>query len=102
LKKKKWKISYSWLNNTKLNLQLRCLVKFGEEFFKPIYEFFIGYDPIPRVYNLNGKVVTLPPGNRAHEMPDKVMVWIDELQNAAESISETFQSNGCYHGFIYL
>ncbi|CAB5375558.1 unnamed protein product [Rhizophagus irregularis] len=87
----KWKIFYSWLNNTKLNLQLRCLVKFGEKFFEPIYEFLTGYDPIPRVYNLDGKIVTLPPGNRAHEMPDKVMVWIDELQNAAESISETFQ-----------
>jgi hypothetical protein len=60
-------IFYSWLNNTKLNLQLRCLVKFGEKFFELIYEFLIGYDPIPRVYNLDGKVVTLPPGNRAHE-----------------------------------
>jgi hypothetical protein len=74
----KWKIFYSWLNNTKLNLQLRCLVKFGGEFFEPIYEFLIGYDPIPRVYNLDGKVVTLPPGNRTHEMPDKVMVWIEK------------------------
>ncbi|CAI2182898.1 8906_t:CDS:2 [Funneliformis geosporum] len=81
----------SELNNTKLNLQLCCLVKFGEKIFEPIYKFLTGYDPVLRVYNSDGNVVTLLPGNRAHEMPDKVMEWIAELQNAAETISEIFQ-----------
>ncbi|CAG8821439.1 38938_t:CDS:2, partial [Gigaspora margarita] len=34
--------------------------------------------------------VTLPPGNRAHEMPDKMLIWIKDLQNCLDNIYELF------------
>ncbi|CAI2197816.1 7013_t:CDS:1, partial [Funneliformis geosporum] len=57
----------------KLNLQSQCIVKFEEKFFKPIYEFLISYDTIPRIYN-SDDILTLPPlppDNDAHEMLDQ-------------------------------
>jgi hypothetical protein len=42
-----------------------------------------GKDTIPRILD-NNCVITLlpPPGNRAHEMPDKVEEWTTGLENA--------------------
>ncbi|RIB27344.1 hypothetical protein C2G38_2160854 [Gigaspora rosea] len=36
----KWKIFNEWINDIQLTLQIKCLVKFGEEFYKPFYQFF--------------------------------------------------------------
>lgn len=69
----KWKVFNEWINNIQLNLQIRYLVKFGEEFYEPIYQFLTSYDPIPRIYSPNG-LEYLPAGNRAHEMSDMVSV----------------------------
>ncbi|CAG8787821.1 9670_t:CDS:1, partial [Racocetra persica] len=43
------------------------------------------YDPTPQIYQHNN-ISTLPPGHRAHEMPDKIILWIQELQNYLENI----------------
>jgi len=65
------------------------MIKFGEQFYESIYLFLIGKDTIPRILD-NGHMITLPPGNRAHEMPDKVEEWIAELENAEEKIFDIF------------
>ncbi|CAG8826834.1 27337_t:CDS:2 [Gigaspora margarita] len=74
-------IFLEWLTDKQIDLQLRCLVKFRKEFYEPIYKFITGYDPIPQIYKENQKV-TLPQGNRAYEMPDKMVIWIKGLQDA--------------------
>ncbi|CAG8836782.1 12708_t:CDS:1, partial [Gigaspora margarita] len=33
---------------------------------------------------------TLPPENRAHEMPDKMVIWIKDLQDCSNNIYELF------------
>ncbi|RIB05445.1 hypothetical protein C2G38_596117 [Gigaspora rosea] len=66
-----WRLFHTWLNDKKLNIQLKCLVKFGNHFFNPLMEFIVGQDNVPRIFN--GKDwINLPPGRRAHEIPDKV------------------------------
>ncbi|CAG8754647.1 20183_t:CDS:2, partial [Racocetra persica] len=34
--------------------------------------------------------VILPPENHAHEMPDKIAIWIKDLQNCLDNIYELF------------
>ncbi|CAG8718201.1 35555_t:CDS:2, partial [Racocetra persica] len=53
------------LTNKQLNLQIRCLIKFGQRYF--------------------------PLGNHAHEMPDKIIIWIQELQYYLEDIYRLFE-----------
>ena len=66
-----WSLFQSWLLNQKLNIQIKCLVNFAEHFYEPLMQFLIGQDTALRIYQ-NGKLTKLPPGRRAHEMPDKV------------------------------
>ncbi|RIB27343.1 hypothetical protein C2G38_2160853 [Gigaspora rosea] len=35
-------------------------------------------------------ILNLPAGNRAHEIPDMVLTWIEEFQNYIENISDIF------------
>jgi hypothetical protein len=44
----------------------------------------------PRIFHSADNITTLPPGNRAHEMPDQVQLWIIELQNAEENLVHIF------------
>ena len=39
-------------------------------------QFLIGQDPVPRIIQ-DDQLILLPPGRRAHEMPDKVQEWIE-------------------------
>ncbi|CAG8835684.1 32761_t:CDS:2, partial [Gigaspora margarita] len=48
---------------------------------------FFGYGIM--VDETNQKV-TLPPGNRAHEMPNKMVIWIKDLQDCSDNIYELF------------
>lgn len=41
----KWELFQSWLNDSELNIEIQCLVKFGQEFYRPFAEFLVGYDP---------------------------------------------------------
>jgi hypothetical protein len=86
---KKWMIFSKWLDDYYLNIQIKSMVKFGEQFYESIYQFLTGKDSIPRILN-NDCIITLPPGNRAHEMPDKVEEWITELENAEELLFNIF------------
>ncbi|CAB5306836.1 unnamed protein product [Rhizophagus irregularis] len=46
-------------------------------------------DPIPRLYQ-NDQLITLPPGRRAHEMPDKVFEWHEFLKNLTNNFDMFF------------
>ena len=86
---KKWTIFNKWLDGYYLNIQIKSMIKFGEQFYESIYQFLTGKDTMPRILD-NNCVITLPPGNRAHEMPDKVEEWITGLENAEEEIFNIF------------
>ncbi|CAG8527693.1 9572_t:CDS:2, partial [Funneliformis caledonium] len=49
-------------------IQIKCLVKFEKEFYKPMS----------------------PPGHRAHQMPETVLRWIKDLKFIAENIHDFF------------
>ncbi|CAG8531225.1 754_t:CDS:1 [Acaulospora morrowiae] len=85
----KWILFNEWINNKELNLQLKCIVKFGEWFYEPIFNFLISYDPIPRIYQEDG-IKLLLAGNRAHELPGQVIIWINKLKFATQNIFEIF------------
>ena len=70
-----WKLFQSWLHNSKLNIQIKCIVNFAGYFYEPLMQFMVGQDTVSQIYQ-KGQLVNLPPGQRAHEMPDKVYVRI--------------------------
>jgi fumarate reductase subunit C len=80
---KKWNLFKDWLQNPLLNLQVKCMVKFGKKFYAEVINFLTGFDNIPRVMQ-NDALVHLPPGNRAHELPDQVLLWLGELNEMSE------------------
>jgi hypothetical protein len=86
---KKWRVFLNWLEDSKLNIELECMVRFGEAFYEKVFKFLTGFDALPRVVIENG-TKCLPLGNRAHEIPDKVLIWIDELKEAAENPESIF------------
>ncbi|CAJ0840240.1 12031_t:CDS:2 [Entrophospora sp. SA101] len=51
---------------------------------KSLFKFLTGFDTVLRIAN-EDETKCLPLGNRAHEMPDQVFIWIDELEKAAEN-----------------
>ena len=75
-----WRLFQSWLADPKLNIQIKCLVNFAEHFYEPLMQFMVGQDTIPRIYQ-DEQLIALPPGRRAHEMPDKIFEWHGFLQN---------------------
>jgi hypothetical protein len=38
----------------------------------------------------NGTLVHLPPGNRAHELPDQVLEWLDKLHEMSDDPNQYF------------
>ncbi|CAG8829542.1 28359_t:CDS:1, partial [Dentiscutata erythropus] len=76
-----WKVFVEWINNKKLNIQIKCMVQFGQFFYTKFFEFLTGFDNISRIPE-NNKSKFLPPGYRAHELPDQVSFWLGELQRA--------------------
>jgi fumarate reductase subunit C len=80
---KKWKTFLDRLQDPLLNIQIKCMVKFGRRFYAEVFSFLTGYDATPRVLR-DGILARLPPGNRAHELPDQVLLWLGELQEAIE------------------
>ncbi|CAG8730493.1 13518_t:CDS:2, partial [Gigaspora rosea] len=76
-----WKVFIEWINNRKLNLQIKCMVQFGQFFHTKFFEFLTGIDNISRIPE-NNKSKCLPPEYRAHELPDQVSFWLSELQRA--------------------
>ncbi|CAI2192177.1 13575_t:CDS:1, partial [Funneliformis geosporum] len=77
------------INNKKLNLKLKCIVKFGKHIYNPIYDFLISYDTTPRIYQIDS-IKLLLAGNHAHEMPNQVMILINKLENATLDIFSIF------------
>lgn len=45
----KWKLFEIWLNDSQLDIQIKCLVKFGKEFYEPMVNFLNGFDPQLRI-----------------------------------------------------
>ena len=45
----KWELFQNWLNDFELNIEIQCLVKFGQKIYHPITEFLVGYDPQLRI-----------------------------------------------------
>ncbi len=86
----KWKLFEIWLNDSQLDIQIKCLVKFGKEFYEPMITFLNGYDPQPRIFIEHNKFDQLPPGHRAHQMPETVLRWIKDLKFIAENIHDFF------------
>ncbi|CAJ0832563.1 5304_t:CDS:2 [Entrophospora sp. SA101] len=85
----KWKTFLEFLLNEKLNIEILIMVKFGEWFYERIINFLIGSDKHP--YIIQGtSSKPLPNGYRAHQMPEMVEIWIDELKNALQSPDEIF------------
>ncbi|PKY52833.1 hypothetical protein RhiirA4_470718 [Rhizophagus irregularis] len=118
-----WRLFESWLSNSIVNIQVKCLVNFAEHFYEPLVQFIVGQDPNLRIIQ-NGQLVQLPFGRRAHEVPDKVYEWkafleniknnmemffVDELLEAVEKLSndefeELFDSleNGINEAYEYF
>ncbi|RIB27756.1 hypothetical protein C2G38_1694737 [Gigaspora rosea] len=84
-----WYLFQLWLLDPKLNIQIKCLVNFAEHFYEPLMHFLIGQDKIPRIYQ-NNQLNILPPGRRAHKMPDKVYVWYKFLQELTKNFEIFF------------
>ena len=84
-----WHLFQSWLADPKLNIQIKCLVNFAEHFYEPLMQFMIGQDTKPRVYK-DGQLIALPPGRRAHEMPDKNFEWHEFLQSLINNFDMFF------------
>jgi len=66
------------------------MVRFGEIFYENVFKFLTGFDTLPWVV-VENESKCLPCGNRAHEVPDQVLIWINELKNAAESPELIFE-----------
>ncbi|CAG8741448.1 3930_t:CDS:2, partial [Funneliformis caledonium] len=49
----------------------------------------MGQDTTPRLYE-NGQLIALPPGRRAHEMPNKIFEWHEFLQNLTSNFDIFF------------
>ncbi|RIB13843.1 hypothetical protein C2G38_2040645 [Gigaspora rosea] len=79
-----WRLFRDWLLNKKLNIQIQCLVTFGEYFYEPLMQFMVGTDTIPHI-RLDNRLVQLLPGRRAHKMPDKINEWISFLNDLKEN-----------------
>ncbi|RIB15105.1 hypothetical protein C2G38_2143741 [Gigaspora rosea] len=84
-----WCLFQSWLLNSKLNIQIKCLINFAEHFYEPLTQFMTGQDKTPRIYQ-NNQFINLPPGRRAHEMPDKVYEWYRFFQEVAKNFEMFF------------
>ncbi|CAB4380068.1 unnamed protein product [Rhizophagus irregularis] len=85
----KWRLFMQWMQDPKLTIQIKCLMRFGVCFYEPLMQFIVGQDPKPRIIHENN-LEQLPPGCRAHEMPDKVMEWINYLNNIKENFDSFF------------
>lgn len=86
-----WRLFESWINDAKLNIEIKCLINFAEHFYEPLMQFLVGQDSVPRIIQ-DDQLVLLPPGRRAHEMPDKVQEWMEYLKNIKDNF-ETFFSD---------
>ncbi|RIB20651.1 hypothetical protein C2G38_2178764 [Gigaspora rosea] len=84
-----WCLFRDWLLNKKLNIQVQCLVTFGEHLYEPLMQFMVGKDPIPRI-QVENQLDQLPPGRRAHEMLDKVNEWIKFLDELKKNFDTFF------------
>lgn len=89
---KKWQLFIEWLQNPILNIQIKFMVKFGESFYEKVFVFLTGFDPTPRIFN-DGSLHCLPLGNRAHELPDQVLVWLRELEESCYFSEEYNEAN---------
>lgn len=85
----KWKVFQDWLQNPILNFQIKCMVTFGKKFYAEVITFLTGYDNTPRIMQ-NGTLIHLPAGNRAHELPDQILLWLSKLHDMSESPNEYF------------
>src|SRR5438128_1771815 len=65
------------------------MVAFGKRFYVKVIDFLTGYDHTSRVMQ-NGILVYLPAGNRAHELPDQVLIWLGELYKMIDCPNEYF------------
>lgn len=59
------------------------MVKFERNFYAKVIAFLTGFDNVPHIMQ-NSELVHLPPGNRAHELPDQVLLWLGELNEIGE------------------
>ena len=79
----------TWLTDPKLNIEIQCLVKFGQEFYCPFTRFLVGYDPQFRITH-SDSLKCLLPGRQAHQMPDFVTNSTSKLKNIQENIYSYF------------
>ncbi|CAJ0914675.1 13477_t:CDS:2 [Entrophospora sp. SA101] len=76
-----------------------------QTFYEKVFKFLTGFDTVLRIAN-EDETKCLPLGNRAHEMPDQVFIWIDELEKAAENpeliFKEEFENAQWYAVVIFI
>ena len=60
-----------------------------KKFYAKVIDFLTGYDHTPRAIQ-NGILVHLPAGNRAHQLPDQVLIWLGELYKIIDCPNECF------------
>ncbi|CAG8768967.1 27121_t:CDS:1, partial [Racocetra persica] len=56
----KWELFQNWLDDPELNIEIQCLVKFGQKFYRPFTEFLVDYDPQPRIVESDNSLKCLP------------------------------------------
>ncbi|CAG8674237.1 3463_t:CDS:2, partial [Gigaspora margarita] len=68
-----------WMQNPKLIIQTKCLVRFGTYFYELLIQFIVGQDTSPRILYKNN-LKKLPNSHWAHKMPNKAIELLDEEQ----------------------
>ncbi|CAB4404966.1 unnamed protein product [Rhizophagus irregularis] len=89
---KKWELFQNWLHNPILNIQIKLLVRFGNDFYYPMAKFLTGYDSELQLSVQDSASVNLLPGRRAHQMSDFVARTTMRLQNIVEDPYSFFEA----------
>ena len=55
-------------------------------------EFLVGFDAEPQILQSDNQLSILPPGRRAHEMPDIILKWIGNLYRIKNNICSFFDA----------
>jgi hypothetical protein len=89
---KKWELFQKWLHDPVLNIQIKLLVRFGNDFYYPMVKFLTGYDSELQIPVQDSMPINLLPGRRGHQMHDFILRTTMKLRNIVEDPYFFFKS----------
>ncbi|PKK61653.1 hypothetical protein RhiirC2_816295 [Rhizophagus irregularis] len=89
---KKWELFEAWLHDPFLNIQIKVLIRFGKDFYRPFAKFVTGYDPNIQELIPNLSDITTFSGRRSHQMSDFVARTTMQLKNIVENPCHFFEN----------